>query len=679
MPEQKLQDWQCPALEATPERRNSWVIEQVEEGGSWWRSQETYGYDDRNMRLLGTGEGTGLKSNNIKANIRKFVETISDIREIGTLGTSAEQLKEIVEIENQVIQAICRESHFPRQDRKCLQWAVAARRGYMWPRFIRDGFGYGEGKFVFEDLPGNAVLPSQLPQDNDIQGAYAVTINHFLGIAEAHARYPKYQSELLPVSKIKPQNNNHVRRLETVDRWRYGNQSNWDQRFCEFNWTFVRDVRINDTGNMYPMGDKGTSWYYEVPSLGQVISWIDPTTNLPTSRTATQEDCRLYPQLRLIITNPGMSRPIYDGPAFDWHGMMPPVAYDVDDWPWLAVGYSLMGDIADLERAQRFYLDLMYRVAKVNMNPPMGYDLDSGIPREDLKNMDMLDESGTKIGISGMPQNALQSVLPDTVKVRAEDFKMLELLNDMQSKTLGLNDMSSLEKLKLNLSSDNVDKLLETIGPVAKGIATNMEVAHSKIVMMLKYMIPQYLTTARAMAYAGPDAVQLQVLDFQPESLVPSHLPSEQALKDSKQSSNYTRIQRAKWAAENLVVTSVPSQLLNVTHMQEQLKYLNLFQQKAPIPFCEVAKQLGIKNWGESPGATLFEKWKWEQREMAEAQVETMQAVAGEMPMGAPPAAATPPTSKPKEGRPPTAQAPPKLEQRGTTTGKPRTIISQSK
>jgi hypothetical protein len=194
----------------------------------------------------------------------------------------------------------------------------------MWPRFIRKGFGRGEGVFEFRDLFGGDVLPSQLPADYDIQGSYAVTIADAYGIAEAHARFPKFQEQLLPVARTRPLNNNHVRRLETWDRHRYAGQSNWDQRYCEINYTFVRDLRINTTGKMLPMGDKGSSWYYEVPALGSTMSWIDPNNNLPASKTATEEDCAVYPQLRLIISNPGMSVPLYDGTAFDWHGEMPP-------------------------------------------------------------------------------------------------------------------------------------------------------------------------------------------------------------------------------------------------------------------------------------------------------------------------------------------------------------------
>jgi hypothetical protein len=285
------------------------------------------------------------------------------------------------------------------------------------------------------------------------------------------------------------------------------------------------------------------------------------------------------------------------------------VAYDVDDWPWLAVGYSLIQDVAGLEIAERSFFDLMHRVSKINMSPPLGYDLNAGIPREDIKRFRMLDEMDTHLGVDGPPNAALQSVLPDSVRVTEESFKFLAALGDKRSKALGLNDLSSLEKLKFNLSSDNVDKLLETIGPVAKGIGSNMAVSHGKIVGMLKYMIPQYMTTKRVMAYAGRKRCSCRCSTSILSRLVPSHLPHEKGLKDQKKPSNLNKIQRAKWAAQNLRVTSVPDQLLNVTAMQEQLKWLNLFQQGAPVPFCEVAKKLNIKNWGDSPGSTLFEKW----------------------------------------------------------------------
>lgn len=678
MPEKKLQDWQVPVLESDPEYRQSWVEEQIQDGDRWWDSQAVAKNAEANLQLLSCDGPYKLKSNNLKSDIRKFVETIADIREIATLGSGAEQFKSMVDMYNRIFKHIYQSSQFARQSRKALQYAIPLGRGYLWPRYLRKDFGWGTGQIEFRELGPREVLPSQLPADNDIQGSYAVTIMDCLGIAEAHARFPHAQADLYPISLTKPSSNGHVRRLEFWDRWKYGQeQRNWDQRYCEIRYTFVRDLRINQTGNMLPMGDKGTSWYYEVPSVGSLVVTTNPNNGLPESREAIPDDCRIYPQLRLIITNPGMSRPLYDGPAFDWHGMMPPVAYEVDDWPWMAVGFSLLYDVAGIERAERGFIDLMYRVLKAKMNPPKGYDLNAGIPREDLKKFDWLEEAGTTVGIDGDPSKGLKSLLPDSVRVESSDFQMVEMFEKMRQKALGLNDIASLAQLKFNLSGEAMDKFLETIGPIAKGIAANMQVAQSKIAHMLKFDVAQYFTVKDLLSMIGPDGVSVQTFDFHPNSITPSHLPSESHLQKDGKPSEVSDMERAKWFANNLKVVSVPSQLLNVTQMQDQLKWLNFLQRGFPISFSTAFKKLGVENWGDSPGTTEFDKWQWEQTRIIEMKAKLAQVAQAEG-LGGPEPGGKGGQGK-GGGRPPTAKAAPKQETRGTKSGNLRVVTAQSK
>jgi len=431
---------------------------------------------------------------------------------------------------------------------------------------------------------------------------------------------------------------------------------------------------------MLPMGDWGerdgknvplTSWSYEVPSVGSLISWTDPENDMPASRTAKPEDCRIYPNLRQIITNPGMSRPLYDGPAFDLHGMMPPVQYDVDDWPWMAIGFSLLDDVAGLEKCSRGFLDLMYRVLRAKMNPPKGINLDAGVAPDILKRLDWLQETGDTLCLNGDPRKMLESILPDSVKVTQEDFSFYELLDKLRQKTLGLNDLGSLAQLKFNLSSETADKLLETIGPIAKGIAGNLEVAHSKIAQMLKFDILQYFSTRKLMSYIGPDGISTQVFDFDPNSIVPSHMPWE---KNKDAPSEVSRLERVKWFAQNLEVVSVPSFLLNVTQMQEQMKWLNFLQRGMPVSFSTAMKKLGVDNWGDTPGSTEFEKYKHEQFEMLEMKAKAAQVAQAEGLTGGDEGKG----QGRGGGRPPSGKKPPKLEKRGTTTGNERTVVSQS-
>ena len=97
-----------------------------------------------------------------------------------------------------------------------------------------------------------------------------------------------------------------------------------------------------------------------------------------------------------------------------------------------------------------------------------------------------------------------------------------------------------MREVKGNMSDQAMDKIIENLGPVAKGIAVNQWIANSKDAEMLKYNIAQYFTVSMIMDMIGPEGVGVETFDNDPNSLVPSHLPGE----DTGNASAHTR-QRA--------------------------------------------------------------------------------------------------------------------------------------
>jgi hypothetical protein len=686
MAEERAVSWQVPIFETDPHTRKGWVEELIQNGDRWLKSQRSIQHINDDVKLLmGHDQKNSLESNTLQTDIRTFVETISDLRQIATYGSKAEQFKKHVETYNGVIKHIFWDSHFPQQSRKALQYAMLGR-GYLWVKSSRDRFGWGKNKIVFDALGPMEFLPEQLPPDNDVQGCYGGTIIRAMGIAETHARFPRFQDKLQPIARYDWKAYGTLamaRRMDFNDRFRLGEESHdWDNHYCENRYSFIRDLRVNTTGRRLQMGFPGTTWGYEVPSLGELIVSINPFNGLPESRKATEEDCRVYPNLRLIITNPTVPVPMYDGPAFDWHGEIPAVQYDVNDWVWSPLGYSLVHGVAGVERARRALLSSIDTVAKVNLDPPMGYDLHSGVPQEQMKKMDLLRSQGYRIGVNGDPKKALQSVLPEEMKVNNEHFKQLEVLGATIKQQLGLTDITSMREMKLNISTESFDKILENLGPIATGIAGNMSIAHGKIAYMLKFSIPQYFTTAEIMSYVGMNGVSLETFDYDPNSLIPSHLPGEMA---DHGASKHDKMDRAKWFAQQLSIVAVPTQLLNVTQQLERMMYMLFLQKGAQVSMGTIMEKLGVQNYGSAAGDTEREKWKSEQVEELMFKLKTqmlaqseMQA-AGMQPPPAPPGKGAGPGRGKGGGRPPSGKAPPKQEMRGTTTGNPRVITSQSK
>src|SRR5208282_6023685 len=508
MDEDKTLDWQAPKFETPELDRFNWIEEQLQEGEGWLSGQTAYKNLSINLAIFDAVIDDKIKSslvsNGLKYDLRKFVETISEVREIGTYSSDAEQFKASAELENKVAKGIFLEAQFPRQIRKALQFALLGR-GYIWPKCKTRNYGFGERQIIFDPLGILDVVPIQIPASNDVQDAYANTAYVYMPIAEAHGRFPLFQSSLIPVSAVNYQSRCTARRADYAEKYRYGDQRrNWGNLYCEIRYTFIRDIRINNTQAAMPMGDWGkddqgkpiplSSWSYEVPYVGQDI-FGGIRNGQPYMRKAKMEDCRVYPQLRLMITSPGMQTPMYDGPAYDWHGEMPFVQYDVDDWAWESIGRSLIQDVGPLELTKRKLERKMDQVITTTLNPPMGYNRgEAGGPK--IENFDIFEED-VRYGVDGEPKKTLQSLLPEEVRVTKEHFDFLKYLMESRKEQLGINDLGNLANLKMNISGENIDKALEPIGPIAKGIAAGMEAANAKIAYMLKFMIPQWLDTKR--------------------------------------------------------------------------------------------------------------------------------------------------------------------------------------
>ncbi len=681
--------WQIPPFEASPSIRYGWVEEIIREGEGFLEGQQCYKELGRNLRvfdgLFKDKAKSTLITNQLKYNIRKFCETLSEVREIASYGSDFPGYKKTADMLTKVSKCIYLESDFPMQILKVLQYATVMGIGYLWPKVRAEDYGFGERKLIFDPLGLLDVIPVQMPKSNDVQDCYAVTIYDYMPIAEAYGRFPLFAGKFQTVGRRNYRSQLQAKRLDYAETFRYGDQGRtFGQLYTEIRYTFVRDTRINNTGYELPMGDKGTTWFYKVPSMGMDVLG-GYRNGEPYMRPASLKDCRVYPNLRLLITSIGMDKPIYDGPGFDWDPKIPIIQYTVDDWAWEPFGRSMVGDVASIETTKRKVERKVDAVVTVSLNPPMGYNMtETGGPK--IEHFDIFEED-LRIGVDGEPGKTLQSVLPDTVKVESVHFTFLKYLSDAMKEQLGLTDLGNLTNIKMNIANDTADKMLESIGPLAKGIAARIEKSNKRVGERMKYLIPQWFDTARIMEYVGPDNISREVFDYNPNSLVPSHLPEEMTDKDfDKKQSRYDDLTRARYFIKQIRLISVPSTLLKITQMQEQLKYLQLKKAQAPLSWLTVFTKMDIQN----PEKEIDDSFK-EEAKLAKlkvlTQVDLMQQLksmgidpsalgGGEEGGGKPSGKGGGGTGKP--GRPSTGQKGPRLRQKGGAGGEPRTTVTES-
>ena len=94
--------WQAPPFSAPPDRIVGWVEDMVSEGEGFLQNQSCYQNLGSNMRifdgLFKDKSKSTLVTNRLKYNIRKFCETLAEVREIAGFGSDIPAYKHFAEM-----------------------------------------------------------------------------------------------------------------------------------------------------------------------------------------------------------------------------------------------------------------------------------------------------------------------------------------------------------------------------------------------------------------------------------------------------------------------------------------------------------------------------------------------------------------------------------------------------
>ena len=700
--------WQCPPFEAPDEVKLGFLRRSLDEGIKWLNDncdQETM---RRAMDMLSGKSGSSITSKwsrfttgDLKRAVLEVVETLADIRPFWGYCTDNKAFLSQANMMSKIAKWIYLDSFVDRALKDALQFAAVSGAGFLSPMYSRGMFGSGEGEFVFKALGQPDVLPLQLPRDKNYQNAYLVTMVMATGVAEAHARFPLYQQFLKPFAKKRygRTKGGEERRSYDQNRWRFHSIDNQLEQYCDVYYTYVLDLRINfgeidpqgkpilgedgnPIGKELEMGQPGTSWYYKVPYVGQTITRFEGGRSV--TRTATQDDCRVYPQRRLLIWCDNAL--MYDGPGFDWHGSVPLIPFYLDDWAWEPTGYSLFKGTANTQDAIDDLMRAVYRVAMARANPGKAYNMDittgdkSGkLTSRQAEGLDPFDP-GITWGIDGdIKEPVLRPPMPEwCYNVPEWLFKVVEILQVSIQRQMGLDQVQSLQKLKANVSDP--EKLLEAEGPLVTGTSRSMEQGFRNLGEMVKYLVLQYATTGWIIERLGAEGIAPDVLDYSPETLVPSHLPGEQTIgADGKPAQSGADVfARAKTFAHNLKYFITPHSLHYIAQNKQRLNTLALLGKGVPIDPETLANLFDIANWGSIDGSTVKEKvFSWAKEQLTEkadiAKLEKALGLAPPEPQGTP----GPKPGQPGAGRPATNKKAPKGKQKGSASGG-RVVLSTS-
>lgn len=688
-------DWSVPSADISEDRKLGWLNESCEEGLAWLKSQRGSSDFLKAFRTI-AGQDTDLppqeyrsrvNPNRLKRNMREIIGAMSKLRPMWGYRSDNPAYKSEAEMMNKVTRALYLENAYDISIGDALAWAGTTCRGYARPRYRRDFAGTGEGSVVLDTYGSASILPLQLPRDGNIQRAYAITILDEMPIFEAHAMFPRFQSRLRPSSARYWYANDAIRRA-SQGNWlrrafgslkRKGDAYEQTDLLIPVRYTYVLDLALNlprdGKGTEVQMGDSGASWAYKVPYLGQrVPSGYDMIKKEVTYREANETDARLYPRRRLLISTDTVV--MYDGPAFDWHGQVPLVGFGVDDWPWEPLGFSLVHDGFEINEAikklERGFMDK--QLAKID--PSLAFD-SNATPMADARAVDPYMPRG-RYGYDGNASEGAPFhpiVPPEFLKIDQSDLAHLQHLYEVLDSQQAVTDAVALAKMRAVGSMDDLEKVMEANGPIIELMSRRMEAPIRNLGVMIKYLVLQYLPPARVMQYVGDDGME-NFMDYDPSSLVPSHLQGENV--ESK--SGYTQMERARVFADNLRFFITPNSLHELTQLAMKLALVQLRKAGIMIDSQTIAEAFNVPNYGTIEGSTVIERYNREQEMKLEEMVK-MKAIAEQLGL-TPPAGAGGPPGAPKpgggspEGRPASFSAPPAIANKDGGT---RSTITSSK
>jgi hypothetical protein len=607
--------------------RLAYCKEMMETGEQWTQSQTGYKDIPKALDIIsGSNEiktnevRSGINTARLKRAMREVIGSLANVRPFWGYTSDSNFYTQWSPIMNKTARGVYLESFFDRSLKGALQFSAITGDGYIWPKYYRDKYGRGKGRIKFDYLGALDVLPVQMPRDNDLQEAYLVTIADFVPVAKAHSMFPMFQDRLKPIAKRRYRGTSTAgRRMTLAERFRFGSKrDSFQELYCDINYQISLDCSINETGQELHMGQADTSWYYKVPYIGQDIDTRDPLTGQVYRRSARAEDCYIYPRRRMMIFNDDVL--LYDGPYWDWHGMIPLARFSLDRWAHEGSGQVIMRDgfeyqsaINDLERGAQ-------TVARARLRPAMTYDIGAGasVNTQTAEGMDPFDPN-LRVGVDtsgGSDKPAFGTILPEEFyQVPEFVFKLLDRHDAGMDHQLGLGQMQAMSKLRANIGSDSMEKMLEASGPIVLDISRDMEMPLQQLGEMVKYIILQYMTTARIMNYIGEDGMTPEAFDYDPESLIPSHLPTESDKFRSGLPSGTPRIERARHFADNLHFNITPYSVHEITQTSKKLGLIQLRKAGVWISSQTVAEAWNIPNYGKTDGNTEIEKF-WAEKEV---------------------------------------------------------------
>lgn len=636
-------------------------------------------------------------------NLKELVAAQTNLRIIPAFKTEIPEFSHQNETLNKCFMAWQQMTFADRSIRKVWQYAAGAGTGYAHMRYDPNYYYKGKGDQVIDALGPLDVIPIGLPRTHNIQRAYAVAVRIETPFHEACRLYPSFADRLRP-SRDSSRGRGTVMsesvKFASAVLRRFGPGSTQEREpatweMADIYYVYVDDWSVNNTGKVVPMGRAGTSWYYEVPYMGQRIP--DPA-NPRGFKDADEDDCLLFPTRRLLkFTDDDCLNPDpMDQVNPYWHSKVPVVKFTPDDWPWNFLGFPLTRAGQSLEKANNEVMRGIIDSCNVRLNPPMVFDrntmsqalaqsINTRIPGQRW-GLDMTFAGGNQMKAldDALAMYTMPSNIPEVVAANEQRL----------THQMGVADAQALARARQTPSSDATEKILESLGPLIKDQSRSMEEGIRDIGSIWKSNFFQFMPAKRRMELIGPEGLDDADFDFEPGMLLPAGTFDWADQDGNRHKGNILEIygregrhdldktapkfQRARWHKDQFSFTVAPYSIHEFNSMTRKMFHLQLMRAGFPLDWWTQAELFDVKNFGPYPkykdpetgemrtAQNVIERYICQ----LEIQARVAQAMGGGQGGG---------KGKGKGGgRPPSGNQPPSLAQKNRGAGGTDSIVRES-
>lgn len=594
-----------------------WLKETVEDGELYLKSQRQWRDIDKSIDILSghaddklpRGQST-VHLNMVGRDFKEAVAVLSNMRPMWGYKTDNSEFRDLVTILDKMLLSWYLNTFADRAIRQAIQYMLGATKGWISPSWKSDFWVTGRGDIKLGVYGPRDVLPFQIGKDHDIQAAYAVTIRDEVPFAKALATYPTKLDVLSPTRTAPTWMRKGVRRMQrflspVLNQFGPGRRSENDETLfptIDIYRTYILDLTYNDGPKEITMGTSGTKWSYSVPPKDSMIPTGEKTASgEPVYRRATLEDSMLYPLRRLMIwTDNGI---LYDDTATDWHGKVPAIPFDANDLPWDFLNRSMVSEGASVQESNTRLMRAIDDSANARLDPLLGYD-------ESMLSQSLMERikprvPGQRVKINMQMGDGVKPILPPAYYDVPPWIQLYVDGNwEKLHYVLGTRDIAGLAKSKI-LSGDTLEKAVELAGPIVTDMSRGMERSMRELGEMWKALAMQYYDLPRRVQILGRDGVTEQDFDYDPNNMIPSHLPDEMALikkglmsKDTPSRANI--VVRAKAHINSCYFHVTPNSLHQITQLTRKMLYLQLWKGQFPIDPITMAEVLDIPNFADA-------------------------------------------------------------------------------